>query len=267
MILLSLVFWSLLVLRHIKANAWGFFFLTLIIVIQPLEVYYYFSIKSRPNLAQHYAYDISFKSITLSSPDIINPANISPAKETLYYASGAYNLIYQNISNYALEKYLQNKLILVDRLNYVTQDNETEMLEHNFLSNDNSAIILDNEGKGIKLTGNDPNPPTTAQVLKYNSQGFKLLDFDVNHLRIRIKVPYEKFLIYNDSYDPYWHVSINNATAPLYEVNGAFKGTWIPAGENVIEFSYGCWWQYAMNILLSFFAFLILAGIIWYSRL
>ena len=76
-------------------------------------------------------------------------------------------------------------------------------------------------------------------------------------------VPYEKFLVYADSYDPYWRVSVNGRHAMLYEADGAFKGVWVPAGRSVIEFRYGAWWQYAMNILLSIFAFVILAGIIW----
>ena len=84
-------------------------------------------------------------------------------------------------------------------------------------------------------------------------------------MRLALDVPYEKFLIYNDSYDPYWQVSIDHHRSTLYEVNGAFKGVWVPAGRDVIEFSYGFWWQYAMNILLSLFAFIILAGIIWFA--
>ena len=39
-VFLSLVLWSLIVLKQLKTNAWGFALLTLVVLVQPLESYY-----------------------------------------------------------------------------------------------------------------------------------------------------------------------------------------------------------------------------------
>jgi len=265
-VLLSLVFWSLMVLQYLKANAWGFVLLTLTILIQPLEAYYYFSLKAKPHV-NRYEYEFSYTSFNLNDAPV-DPASVSPAKEALYYASGGYNFIYQNVGNYALAKYLQNKLILVDSLR--PQDRQQVNLadlERDFLTVNDTAVVFNDKGSNLKLRGNAPQTSGKAQPIDRNTNGFKLLAFDADHLRLALDLPYEKFLIYNDSYDPYWRVSVNHHQAPLYEVNGAFKGAWIPAGQSVVEFSYGCWWQYAMNILLSICTFIFFLGIIYYALL
>jgi len=266
MIFLSLLFWSLIVLKHLKSNAWGFALLTLIVLVQPLETYYYFSLKCIPHVTP-YDYDFSYSSLKINDTHLIKSEDVPAAKDALYYASGGYNFIYQNVSNLALEKYLQNKFILVDRLELIDRNESAPILDQNFLTNDNAAVIFKGTAGELKLNGDDPDPPAQARRIDDSFTGFKLLAFDVNHVRLSLDIPYEKFLIYNDSYDPYWRVSINHRTTRLSEVNGAFKGVWVPAGHNVIEFTYGCWWQYAMNILLSIFAFIFLVGIIYYARI
>jgi hypothetical protein len=266
MIFLSLALCSMMALRLLRPDVWGFALLTLTVLIQPLQAYYYFSLKAIAHV-HPYDYDFSYTSLKIKNTDLIKPENIPPVKQTLYYASGGYNFVYQNISDHALAKYLQNKFILVDRLEYVDRDAAAGGLERNFLTDADSAVVFKNKENDLKLNGNDPHPPSQGLRIDGNSTEFKLLSFDADHVRVRLDVPYEKFLIYNDSYDPYWRVSIDGRPAMLNEVNGAFKGVWVPAGRSVVEFSYGCWWQYAMNILLSVFALIFLAGVIRYAWL
>jgi len=272
MISLSFIFWSLLVLRCLRANGWGFILLTLTVLVQPMEVYHYFSLEETVPHTKRYFYDFSFSSLKLKDTALITPEDVPADKPALYYASGDYNFVYQNVSNYALRKYLLNKFILVDHLEPVDRGQmEASLLERIFLADANAAIIF-NDGLRPKDPGDDagpfdPDPPPNAQRIDGVSEAFKVLAFDANHVRLTIDMPYKKFLIYNDNYDPYWRVSINHHRARLYEVNGAFKGTWVPAGRSVVEFSYGCWWQYVMNVLPLVFALIILGGIIWYARL
>ncbi len=268
MIALSLVLWSLIVLRRRKANIGRFALLTLLVLVQPLEAYHYLSLNAAPYFSSAYVYNFSFSTLQLKDSNLLTPENTSRAKDTLYYASGGYNFIYQNIDNYPLARYLQNKFILVDHLEAVEPNQiNTTVLEYNFLTNNNSAIVFAKAGEGVKLNSNDPYPPAQAMPIDENSTFFKLLAFDANHARIAMDIPYQKFLIYNDSYNSNWRVNINHHQATLYETNGAFKGVWIPAGHSIIEFDYGSWWQYLMNILLSILAFIFLAGLIWYACL
>jgi len=261
MIVLSLIFWSLMVLKKLQANAWGFALLTLTLLIQPLEAYHYFALKAVPHI-NPYTYDFSFTSLKLKEMDLAKPEDMSTAKDTLYYASKSYNFIYQNISNYALAKYLQNKFILVDHLELVDRDKAVGVLERHFLTDDNSAIVFKDDFKNVTEIGPfDPHPSSKPLRIDAVSDRFKVLDFNANHLKLAVDLPYKKFLVYNDSYGPYWHVSIDHHPSRLYEVNGAFKGVWVPAGKSVVEFSYGYWWQYMLNILPLIFALIFLAGI------
>jgi len=264
MITLSFVFFSLMALKPIQSQLWKYALLTLMILVQPLQAYYYFSLKALHRIST-YEYDFPTSAIQLTNNGFNDPDKIPTGKQSLYYVAGEYNKVYQNTSNYALAKYLQNKFILVDRLVPVSRDAAAAMLERHFISDDDSAVVFKEKASGLKLTGNDPNPPPQALRVRGENGTFRLLSFDANHVRVALNFPYEKFLIFNDTYDPYWHLTINHHPAPVIEVNGAFKGTWVPAGQSVVEFGYGIWWQYAMNILLSFCALIFLAGIIFYA--
>jgi len=264
MIFLSLILCSLMLLKRLQANFFGFALLTLTVLVQPLETYHYLSLKSLRHEGP-YQYDFSYTSFKFNNNDLIKKGNFSLSKDALYYVSGAYDFAYQNISNYSLKKYLQNKILLVDHLLSVDRNAAAPLLERNFQTDANAAVIFNTAAQGIPLNGDDPYPKPTAQHLDENSRGFKLLAFDANHLRFSLEIPYKKFLVYNDCYDPYWRVSINHAPAPLYEANGAFKGVWVPAGHQVIEFSYGCWRQYAMNLFASIGALILLIGTIYYA--
>jgi hypothetical protein len=264
MIFLSLVFFSLLALKLLRSQSWAFALLTLAILIQPLQAYHYFSLKALVHNAP-YAYDFSYSALPFKNTDFDKPESIPVAKQSLYFAAGEYNFVYQNVSNYALAKYLQHKFILVDHLECVQRDQSPAVLEQNFLTGADTAVVFKNKATGLKLDGNDPHPPSKALGINGNSDRFKVLSFDADHTRLALSIPYEKFLVYNDSYDPYWKASVDHHPARIIEVNGAFKGVWVPAGRSLVEFSYGAWWQYAMNILLSFFALIFLAGVIFYA--
>jgi len=269
MIFVSLVFWVLTLLRYLKDSIWALALLFLALIVQPLEAYHYFSLKADLHLTP-YAYDIPLNSFKFDATDVSASIN-APAKQPLYYASGGYNFVYSHISNRALSKYLQHKLILVDRVRSVDRSalNVPDM-EQNFISDSNSAFVfkdeIPNEANTDADTGlSDPNPSTASLFITPDFKGFKLLSFDADHLKLSLDLPFKKFLVYNDTYDPYWKVSVGGRQVKLYEVNGGFKGLWVPAGKSVIEFTYGCWWQYAINIFLSICAFIILAGVVYYA--
>jgi len=263
MIGLSFIFWSLMVQERLRMNVWGYALLTLTILVQPLETYYYFSLKA-PAAPSSFGYDFSFNSMEMKNTDLTTFEDHHLGIGPLYYASGGYNFLYENINKHDLFKYLTHKIYLVDQLEAVDrQQLDLSELDHNFTTGANTAIVFKNNDRVLKLTGNNPNPSAQAEPVDEGTGGFKLLGFDANHLRMAMDVPYEKFLIYNDSYDPYWHVKVNNHQEVIYEVNGAFKGVWIPAGKSVIEFHYGCWWQFVINILLSLAAFAFLIAVIW----
>ncbi len=256
MILLSLIFWSLLVLKRLKMNAAAYALLTLTILIQPWETYHYFALKAVSH--QHpYAYDFPYTRFQIKDTVELKTENIPATKENFYYVLNDYNNIYQNTDFKVLKDYLKYRLILVDRTQNANTNDVAAVLSHNFITHANTVLVANQS-----LGPFDPNPSAHYMGLENATYGLKVLSFDANHLRLTLDLPYKKFLIYNDNYAPNWKVYINHNQVPLYEVNGAFKGAWVPAGKSEIEFSYGLWWQYAMNILLSLVAIIFLIGII-----
>ena len=265
MLMISLLFWSLLILGRLHVDKWGFVLLTIIILLQPLQIYSYFL--KHYQLRSSYGYHFSFFSLQLKQPDLLPAEKHSSYKPSLYYASSAYNLLSQNVQNYALTKYLQNKLILVDHLWPIDRHQISfSSIEKVFLKNDNGAFIFRNNSKSLVTNSNDPHPSAQAQSISKENSNFRILSFNGNQLKFAINLPYKKFLIYNDNYDPYWKVTINGHRAELYQTNVSFKGVWLPAGKSIVEFHYGAWWQHVMNLVLLAAAFVFLFGIIWFSR-
>lgn len=262
-IFLSLVFWSALLFKNSFNHQWILALLTLTILIQPLEAYHYFNLKGVPFKNTNYLYDFSFFKTYLKNPVITDDVS---SKSSLYYATEGYNFIYNNLSSMALMNYLKYKFILVDHLEVIHRENlDIQALENHFLNYDNTAVIFTNNSGPAVTESDDPQPSKFFEPIQQESQQFKILSMGANHLTILTNFPYSKFLIYNDSYTPDWHVKINDQTQELYEANAAFKGVWVPAGRNIVEFRYGNFSQYLLNISLSLIAFAILMVIIWYA--
>jgi hypothetical protein len=83
---------------------------------------------------------------------------------------------------------------------------------------------------------------------------FVIRGFDANYITLTTNFDKDKFLVFNDGYDSDWQVFINGVRAPLRRANIAFKGVWVPPGENTVLFRFGRDWQYVMNYgLLALF--------------
>ena len=268
MLTLSAIFWILVFKGRLDNPAWvGFALLTITLVIQPLEVYHYLTAKVKPISNNMYGYHFPFTSLAMKTQEPSESLRGSSAKGGLYYASKNYNLLYQNISDYALAKYLQHKFIFVDLLEPMDPKNILfSNLEEYFLQNNNKAYVIQKGSAFLKLKSDDPNPTFKQIPVEIEDDYFKILSFNANYLKLFIKIPNEKFLIYNDSYDDGWKVFINGKPTDCYQTNVAFKGVWVPAGKNIIEFHFGSWWQYALNFVLLFGSFILLISIVWFSR-
>ncbi len=266
-ILLSSIFWFLMIQGKLINQAWAFGILAITILVQPLEVYHYLSLKAK-SYQGGYGYALSFTSLSLQKPPLPPQETFPKTRGSgLYYASGSYNDINQSIAPYALALYLQNPLILVDHLQSVDRKEfDSSVLEKYFLNNENKAFVFKEDLSDLKINSNDPQAPSKAWRVSSEKEGVKVLSFNANHLKLSLDLPYEKFLIYNDSYDPHWQVNINGKPVHLYQTNIAFKGVWVPKGKSVVEFHYGFWWQYVMNGFLLFAGLAFSFGIVWFFR-
>ena len=65
-----------------------------------------------------------------------------------------------------------------------------------------------------------------------------------------------------------WKVYINGKRERLYKANGAFKGIWLPAGQNIVELKYEPWGKTGVYIFVTivFSLFLFFTGFMLYRE-
>ena len=68
---------------------------------------------------------------------------------------------------------------------------------------------------------------------------FKILRWTPTHIVLETNFPNKKFIVFNDPMHPKWLGRINHKPAPILTSNVAFKGLWVPAGKNIVEFKFG----------------------------
>jgi uncharacterized membrane protein YfhO len=92
-----------------------------------------------------------------------------------------------------------------------------------------------------------------AVFITGDSDTFKILDFDVNHIKFYTNFLTPKFLVYNDSYHDGWEGFINGECVAIVRANVAFKGLSVPPGENVILMRYLPVWRHRLNLFFVLF--------------
>ncbi len=210
--------------------------ITLIVVVQPLEVYHHLSAKGIP-LKEDYKYYAMGGPFKFIDTDISTDPNYYVYKAALYYASKPYNDLYMRADNYTLAMYLRHRLMLMDDM--------------------------------PQLDGVNPSLGKGTLLVEGNSPLLRVDAFNANCLKLTANLPVKKFLVYNDSYDPRWRVFINGKRVELYQVNGAFKGVWVPAGQAVVEFKFGNVFLYMMHggLLMAFYGIFVAIIFYWVRQL
>lgn len=65
-----------------------------------------------------------------------------------------------------------------------------------------------------------------------------LADTDPNHLRIRVKVPEEGYLIRRENFHHGWKARVNGAKVPIVAFENVFQAIRVPKGNHVVEFNF-----------------------------
>ena len=118
MFVLSLMFWVLLIYGHLNYDPWKFALLTLVIIVQPLEVYHYLLLSSPPYQKCNYTYEFPCNSLDFAYKTAPHPLKHADKYTNIYFATSQYNALTQNIDEDALTEYLKNKFILVEFINF-----------------------------------------------------------------------------------------------------------------------------------------------------
>jgi hypothetical protein len=168
-------------------------------------------------------------------------------------------LLEQNLSKETLADYVRHKFILYGQTRVIHENNiDWEAVRGVVTFKDPFALIWDESGLALP----DGGELSLPIILKGPSPDFKVVGFDVNSITLDIRLGQRKFLVYNDSFHPGWHVLVDDHPAKLYQANIAFKGVWIEKGSHLVKFYFGSWVDYlrgwSVSLLFIFWFFLVI---------
>jgi len=256
---MSLVFFILNFWSKMRGNKFSQFLLCLLfvgIIVQPLEVYHYlkkntgkpsndvnrsYVDENTGNLTKYnYIYDKTNLDFSFTRWVLDNTVGI-------YAAVKWYYRLYQNIDRKILRKYNSHKFKLYDHVERMNEE-DFNKISQAFKSNRNIAYVASDDqfDDNTQKTKNN----AQAQIITGNSDQFRVLKFNSNSIKIKSNFDTRKFLVYNDVYHSNWMAFINGEKTKIFRTNVAFKGLWIPPGENIIYFRFGAMWQHFLNYFL-----------------
>lgn len=268
-ILLSFAFFVFHFYSRLKIKTAGLLFIFLLLItIQPLGAYHYFSKNSQKvpeGVMYPYRYAGSTPFLKLELPNSLKTYQIAADKleegentssinenktPSMYMATLWYSLLDTHIRRDILGHYAGKKLLVYDHVEHINDENlDFERIGQAFRRNQNVAFI--STGKSdMYVPETHGRSASHAQVITKNSKQVNILDFDVNHFKLRTNFNSRKFLVYNDNFHSGWTAFIDGEKTDLYRANVAFKGLWIPKGEHVVYFRFGTIWRRVLDYSL-----------------
>ena len=163
-----------------------------------------------------------------------------------FYGTKYAAMLYLNVPAQDLEKYVSHKFVLYDKTAYMDGDKPDWALVGRSLSTLSSSALI-HDRRALRLSSREM-PEEAPQVLAGPSDMLTVVRFEPDRIQIKTDFPRAKFLVYNDSYYPGWTAFVNGKAVALYRTNVAFKGIWVDAGPQTVEFRFGtgpqhllCW--------------------------
>jgi len=242
-VILSYAYFSALIFsRHRGEGRLLMTCLLLIVVLQPLEVYYHFAKNTKNHIHQYAKKPYSKNQF---EPRFSYQRPLEDDRDMIFDIQGFGNV--KDASGFMQGPFMKSKW---SHDLYENMDHEIlkEYVRHKF-------ILYDKEVSDAFLKG--------GQIISKDLDDFRVVNFDLNKIELKTNFSEEKFMVYNDSYHKDWQASINGDRAQIVRANIAFKGLLLPKGENVVEFQFRPAHRYYLNFLLlmlfnGFFIYLLI---------
>lgn len=266
---LSLIFFIIYFRRRL--SLWMFCgFCLMVVAIEPMETYHHLSRKVLKYVAlsvydqfqSQFQYTRGQKTVLIIDPKDL-PEQTDGRNTPLYFGTQWYNGLWDNMNFNVLKNYTFNKFILYDRVaTFDEQKQDLKIVEHAWEKNLNVAFVP--LGTSVEVLANDVLSSAPAPtVIVGDSKKVQVIASDVNSVKLKMELFTKKFLVFNDGYYPGWKAYINGAETQLYRANIAFKGIWVPAGQQVVEFRFGESRRHRFEIFLPFFYAVFFIFFIW----
>ncbi|MBP9854417.1 MAG: hypothetical protein KBD53_06090 [Candidatus Omnitrophica bacterium] len=230
--------------------------LLLTVAVQPVEVYSYFIKNSPIKRTSRLPYDYYSPKFTFEK-DL--PTTVNDYHPSIYYSTYWFNYLNGNLNINSLNKYLNSSLLIYDHVQTVSDDTtQLEKIGKSFSGSNQTAFIHEEN------VNHEINQPAPAEIVSEQTGQLKVLHYTANEIKIRTTFEKTKFLVYNDAYHSRWNAFINGQKTKIYRTNVAFKGLWVPAGENIILMRYESLFTHIINYGLLAVFYLTFAALIWF---
>lgn len=242
----------------------AYLLLTLVIVVQSIEVYNFLNQNAFSRNGPYKGDDVH-DPYQYSKNEEIEPGDGGHGA-TLYYSLKDFNDLYSNVNGEALFNYKNNNFIIYDFVEYMDPlSPDYEKIEQMFKNKTNRAYIHTNltfaESKAEK------NP--LYQVLTGDSDQFRILNATVDSIKIKTNFSEAKFLVLNNAFHRHWRAVLNGKPFRIVRTNLAFQGINLPEGDNVLELRFGSPFFRGMNYsyIALFYGVFLLIVIIWVNEI
>ncbi len=251
-------------------------FLLIIILVQPLEVFYHYT-RNALSVVAWFPKDRFYPKFSFlrparneNPPDYVykgmSPRFVQDSSGFIDWKyTGLTNSfkLHENVDHDILEEYVRHKFVVYDEIEHMDDAKiDFARIEKTLAQKENKAFVMDPAESKIETNGS----PHLAQLqfIVENSDQFRVLSFDLNFIKLKSNFNDKKFLVYNDGYDRGWQAFVDGQKTKILRTNLAFKGIWVPAGEHHIEFRYGSREIYILNLFMLvfygiFFLYLLIA--------
>jgi len=216
-------------------------------------------------------YDNAEQEFTISPLDITNSykkvenlidSSEVPKNEKIYFriftnSRGGVEINNLNIykviryNNYSI-KYSDEDILILENKKYLPRFYFLE----NLISVDSQNEIFNKLWNKNIYSIDDPskyNASGYIESIKHNfsfvqsesSDKIDIIEYKNNEVLLNISLKNDSFLVFSDSYYPGWKAYIDGIETKIYRVNGIVKGIFVPAGNNIVKFTY-----FPTNILI-----------------
>ncbi len=234
----------------------GMAVILLVAALEPFEMYTYLSRNTKSYKPYVYTYDsttLDFRYVRgdndveivagEGSPE--EPFDVSSSERVVkpigafYYASKWFSYLSANVDMYVVRKYRSHKFVIYDAVERL-DDNSSDFitLETALAENRNVAFVSTDDSAVLKVK-------PAAQVSYYArkveaaTDDFSVEAFNANRIKIKTKFTKPQFVVYNDNDHRQWRLFLNGKEMPVVRSNMAFKGLWVPSGDQTVEFRFG----------------------------
>ncbi len=249
----SFIFWILVIIGKLRMTTpQAMWLLCVVAVMHPVQVI--------PHHVRNHIWNLS-ETRDFFSDEIAAQKNRVRGLGS-YYATRWGLVLKSLIEPDQIAEYLTHQFVLYDRLLPFDEASGSAMdIQRVFVDGDNTALVpVDYAGP---LSVQEDYSSSAERIPYGENERMEIVQFDHNTLIVRTHFATEKFCVYNDAYDAHWSAWINGQKTEIVRANIAFKGIWIPAGDQLVRFRYGAWSRYVLGYVLLAMTYGVCVTVIW----